>query len=388
MRIEKAFEPYDQYVKASKGLDQSNNGYQRTDADLVIEIISSLYVNLLAPLIAFSRYAITSLAGRIAKIFQQTTLDVKISEVFQKFHKTQTISSIPAISLKQLSELNLSDQKKILNDIPLEQKKFITDCGGIDDFCEKMKKIDPNILDCVPIELCIRDPFLMKYVLLSKEEVAAFSLNELFLPIPRHHIQVLRAQLDRLPKIDHKDLPPLDDLSNLALSAFNSHLFSQEQIDELIKKYGENVINLISEKQIKDLFIDSEKMNNISPQLYEVLFDSLDDENVNKMRFSLLSHERVKEMMKTFGGQPRHLLSQEQRKHFYGHLKAADVDSKLYNSLFYNDLTATNQARFQLLSKEEAAEMMKKFGGEPRHLLSQEQKKHFYGNLKAVDVER
>ncbi|MFI0435895.1 MAG: hypothetical protein ACH350_09275, partial [Parachlamydiaceae bacterium] len=95
-------------------------------------------------------------------------------------------------------------------------------------------------------------------------------------------------------------------------------------------------------------------------KLYNSLFYN-DVTEMNQARFQLLSKEEATEMMKTFGGKPRHLLSQEQRKHFYGNLKAADVDRELYNSLFYNDFITTNQARFQLLSKEEQIAFQDKF---------------------------
>jgi hypothetical protein len=127
-------------------------------------------------------------------------------------------------------------------------------------------------------------------------------------------------------------------------------------------------------------------MNDVNIDLSNTLF-CLDDNDVNKMRFSLLSHDRVKEIMKRFAGEPIDLLSEEQMNYYLGNLKADEVDEHLYNYLFYNNLLKVNQTRFQRLSLEEAANFMKKFVGKPRNLLSKEQMNHYLDNLQADDVD-
>lgn len=371
MKITSACE---QYFNAYRELGNWKNNNKWTNLGLVIEVIS--YFSLVAPLIVLATYTTASLAGRIAQKSQPSNLDAKTFVIFKN-----------VLFLGDLPKLSPAQQKEEINGLQSEEfEKIINDLGGIDAFLEKLNKADPNILN-IPLVNTQADEHIIKYALLSKEEVKAFPLNQLSLPMTSLHVQILKAQLNRFPKIDHEKLLPLDDLSNLTLSAFNSHVFTKDQLDKLMNTFGEGIINFISEEQIKD-FILNKKINEVSGELYRALFHCLDDTNVNKMRFALLSHDKVKEVIQKFAGHSIDLFSDEQASYFFGNLKAGDIDQSLYNNLFPYYTLTISEKRFQLISKEEAANIVKKLEGRPIGLLSEEQAKYFFGNLKASDMDQ
>ncbi len=379
MKITNACE---QYFNAYQELSNWKNNDKWTNLGLAIEVLS--YFTIVAPLIVVATYATINLTGRITSKDELSDLDFKISSTFKK-HNTKSFFCTRMLSLNDLSKLNPTDPKKALQELNLRNlNAFIDTLGGVDNFLEKLKKADPNILTLVSLLDAESDPITLKYALLSESEVGALPLKELSLPMQELHATILKAQLDKLPKTDHDELSPVDEISTLTLSTVNSVALTKDQIDNLINSYGELIIRFMPEKQIQDFIINNEKMNNLSPKLYNALFASL-DEAVNKMRFSFLSEYRVNEIMLKFTGKPVDLLSKEQEKHFFSKLEAKDVDINLYGTLFHSGYTK-GAARFKLIPNEEATKFMLKLKGNPVRLLSKEQENHFFSKLEAKDI--
>jgi len=319
-----------QYFNAYNELGNRENNDKWTNAGLLIEVIS--YFTLVAPLIVLAAYTTASLAGRIAQKFQLSSSDLKTSDVFQKTHDDKGLPTINVLKLIR--------------------------CGIVGD-----------------------------------DKAGTFRLNQLPRRLEPTDVRTLKAQLGRFPKVDHLTPAP-DDLLNLTLIGFSSHVFTKKQIDELIDTFGKYVIDLLSEEQAKDFF-GNLKAADMDQTLYESLFTdnvtatSKERFPLIKARFQLISEEEAAGIMKRLDGRPRHLLSLSQAKHFFGNLKAADMDQTLYESLFACDPSIQiNKGRFKLVSKEEVAGIMKKFGGGLRHVLSEEQEEYFFGNLKADDVDQ
>jgi len=129
------------------------------------------------------------------------------------------------------------------------------------------------------------------------------------------------------------------------------------------------------------------KADDVEEGLYRALF-FLNMGSVNQRRFQAIPEEEVANFIKKFKGAPKDLLSDTQMRHYFGQLKADDVDQTLYKALFVRNIESVNQRRFQAIPEEEVANFMKKFVGAPKDLLSDAQMRHYFGQLKVNDVDQ
>ncbi len=164
---------------------------------------------------------------------------------------------------------------------------------------------------------------------------------------------------------------------------------ANEEAFALMIKFDCDFLWILSDQQ-KIYFYSNLKANQVDKKNCEKLYRS-SDYQTNKERFQKLANEEAFALMIKFDCDLLWILSVKQKNYFFSHLKAEQVDQKLYDELYSFSDYYTNKEikeRFQKLPNEEAAAFLLKFNLAPIWMLSDTQKNYFFSHLKSDQVDK
>ncbi len=342
-----------EYFTAYRELGNWNKHDMQTKPWIIAAVAS--YFTVIAPLLVLATYGCAKFGERIQEIAKPSPVHQKIASVAQ--------SALPV-------------------HVPFS---VVNQLGGYQELQKKIKGSDPQILMKIRNS---EDVEAFKYAFLAPEDVAKLTLQDLPKPLTRSQLAVLLAQLKKLEPSPADRVKLTEDTATLSLQQIRSSTFSLEEVRGLMDEHGAWVLNLLPEEQVLEFIAQDVNENGLHDYTYKALFDHFDvEDSVYKNRVRALSNERAAQCMKKYQGAIRNDLSPEQTQYYFQRLKAADLGDTDYRRLFYRDSDGVNKARFQAIPKEEVAEFMKKFRGEPRDLLSPKQTQHYFQELKAANVD-
>ncbi|MBM3198310.1 MAG: hypothetical protein FJZ58_03535 [Chlamydiae bacterium] len=388
MDIHKSLSNYINVYNTISELGHWSSNTTATNARAVLKTIS--YFTVIAPLLAGLGYLATTpdLFGRMTHQFQSSTVNkvqqfVRSNQIYESFNFLFSSIEDFKASPKQRKAFFEQDKQKE------HYSALIQECGGWDAFDQKLQDADNEALSmvfpkdrfCSDIQPdCIQ---ALRYALLYQEEFQNLSLKDLANPLAYTSAQVLDFRLSKIPT---KTMPAPENILEAKVTDLRSMSLSREQILSLVNHCGPCVLHLLSNNQLTAFIQTAKETPFTKEQALNVFYYS----GLDKKYFHVLPLEQASDLTRTCPNEFKNHLSHAQEKNYFGNLQAEQVDQKLYDTLFgreeWNDVAKTQ--RFKLLSEATASGLMTKFHGEPKDLLTTEQEKHYFGNLKADQVDQ